>query len=894
MKNALKNIPLPEWVYSIRTKLAVVTSLIIALISVFIYWFFPARLEQQALAALGEKAATIATMMAYNIGPAIQADDRPVVCDIVLSAKQNRDLDYAMVLNEKGEAIASFDSNKAIALDYSDVDFKERISSDGMTYQTVAPIITHSSVYGRVYLGISLKPLLGEVEKSRRTIAWVSFIIGGLGMVLMVVFSALITTPLVKVVNAAEKVSSGDWKQRARVDSRDEVGHLATAFNAMVENLESAYDDLRKSEKNYRDLFASNPHPMWVFDLESVKFIDANDAAIENYGYTRDEFLSMTIHDIVLENTPEKMQQLLTRQGNLYRSTGWRHLKRDGSTIDVEMSSHTLPLRGGRRARLVLANDITKRLRAEAMVRESEERYRDLFESASDLILSVGPDCRFLFVNRACTETLGFTEAEAAGMTIFDIVKKSELPQLRVHFRDALNGKRLNRIQTVFIAKNGNEVVVEGSLSTKFEKREAVSTRGIFRDVTERKRAEAAILLQKTRFEQLFENAPIGIALADAGEHIVNANRTFVTMFGYSNDELKDKSLVEAIIPSGAKRESAILMEQLIQGKPVQASTTRQRKDGSTIPVDLYGVPIIVNNQAHGIFGMYVDITERKEAEEKRAQLMQELESINKELNDFAYIVSHDLKAPLRAIGSLVNWLTTDYGEKLGEEGNEMLKMLLGRTTRMHDLIDGVLKYSRLGRQKDELTTIELDNIVPDVVDLISPPSHVEVKIQRPLPMIMGESTRVQQVFQNILSNAIKFMDKPKGLIEIGCVRENGLWKFSIADNGQGIEERHFTKIFQIFQTLSARDSYESTGIGLTIVKKIVEMHGGKIWLESKVGEGTTFFFTFPVRREDMAHGQARQVENGDERGGRGINLLSPESLNGIGEHSTDAREGHS
>jgi PAS domain S-box-containing protein len=382
--------------------------------------------------------------------------------------------------------------------------------------------------------------------------------------------------------------------------------------------------------------------------------------------------------------------------------------------------------------------------------------------------------------------------------------------------------------------------------------------------------------------------------LADAHEQIVNVNRTFLTMFGYEREDLNRKSLVDAIIPSDSKRESASLMEQLIQGKPVQASTSRQRKDGSIVPVDMYGVPIIVNNQAYGIFGMYVDITDRRIAEERRAELMQELESINKELNDFAYIVSHDLKAPLRAIGSLVSWLTTDYGEKLGEEGNEMLKMLLGRTTRMHDLIDGVLKYSRLGRQKDELSTIELDKVVPDVVDLISPPSNIEVKIHRPLPMIMGESTRVQQVFQNILSNAIKFMDKPKGLIEIGCTRENGHWKFNISDNGPGIEERHFTKIFQIFQTLSARDSYESTGIGLTIVKKVVEMHGGKIWLESNVGVGTTFFFTFPVRREDMTNGEAAQVEIGNGSGGRGLNLLGVESLNGMIEQNMDATEGHS
>lgn len=141
---------------------------------------------------------------------------------------------------------------------------------------------------------------------------------------------------------------------------------------------------------------------------------------------------------------------------------------------------------------------------------------------------------------------------------------------------------------------------------------------------------------------------------------------------------------------------------------------------------------------------------------------------------------------------------------------------------------------------------VELDILVPEIVDMIAPPEHIEVKVQRPLPVVLGETTRVQQVFQNLLSNAIKFIDKPKGLIEVGCERENGHWKFSVADNGPGIEERHYDKIFQIFQTLSSRDEYESTGIGLTIVKKIVETDGGKIWLESKVGKGTTFYFTLP------------------------------------------------
>jgi len=948
MKNTsfdIRDVRLPLLLYSVRTKLAALTSLLVTLISAFIYWYFPAQLERKAMTAIAEKANSIGTMMAYNVSVALEDGDRPAVCSVVISSKQNSELNYMMVLDDSDRVIATFDSVRALATNYAEADFVERVSRDGLTYQTATPIISHQKVLGRVYLGLSLQSLKAEIAKSRSTIAWVSLGICLIGVFFAVALSALISTPLVKMVDAVEKLSRGDWKQRVKMNSNDEIGHLATAFNTMVDNLERAYDDLRRSEKSYRDLFESNPHPMWVYDLGTLKFLEVNDSAVESYGYSREEFLMMTIHDVIVESTSERMEQLLTRQGNLYRSTGWRHLKKDGSIIEVEMSSHPLPLSSGRKARLVLASDITKRLCAEALLRESEERYRDLFESASDLILSVGADCTFQFVNRAWMEALGYKEDEVILLHLFDIVKKEALPRFRVVFRDVLNGKRFEHIQTAFIAKDGREVVVEGSLSAKLENGEVVSMRGIFRDVTERAQAEAAMLLQKTRFEQLFENAPIGIVLADQSERIIHANKVFQSMFGYSLGELSGKTITLA-------------------GEPIQVETIRRRRDGSSIDVCLYGVPIIVNGDSLGIFGMYVDITERKRTEkeililahtvrgisesvsitdtedrimfvnnafeqtygyrqdeiigkpisivraqrdksipilsatieggwhgevmnrrkdgtefpiqlstslirdeqgetlalvgvatditeakrlaEKQEQLMEELESINKELNDFAYIVSHDLKAPLRAIGSLVNWLTTDYADKLGEEGNEMLQVLLGRTKRMHDLIDGVLKYSRIGRTKERNTQIELDKLVPEIVEMIDPPKHIDVKIHRPLPIIIGETTRVQQVFQNLVSNAIKFMDKPQGLIHIGCERENGHWKFSVADNGPGIDERHFSKVFQIFQTLSPRDDFESTGIGLTIVKKIVEMYGGKVWLESKVGEGTTFYFTVP------------------------------------------------
>lgn len=230
-----------------------------------------------------------------------------------------------------------------------------------------------------------------------------------------------------------------------------------------------------------------------------------------------------------------------------------------------------------------------------------------------------------------------------------------------------------------------------------------------------------------------------------------------------------------------------------------------------------------------------------------------ELACINQDLKEFAYIVSHDLKAPLRAISSLVDWLASDFGDKLNENGREMIRLLLGRVKRMHDLIEGVLKYSRVGRVREEKVEVDLNPMVARVIEMIDPPENIKIEVINNLPTVVTEKTRIEQVFQNLINNAVKYMDKPNGDIAVSCEDVNGHWRFSVADNGPGIEEKHFKKIFQIFQTLQARDEMESTGVGLSLVKRIVEMYGGEVWVESTVGEGSSFFFTLPKEcREDI------------------------------------------
>ena len=233
-----------------------------------------------------------------------------------------------------------------------------------------------------------------------------------------------------------------------------------------------------------------------------------------------------------------------------------------------------------------------------------------------------------------------------------------------------------------------------------------------------------------------------------------------------------------------------------------------------------------------------------EELEERVKQRTAELEIVNKDLNDFAYVVSHDLKAPLRAVSQLSSWISRDYNDVLDENGKEQLSLLAGRVKRMDSLINGILQYSRIGRIKKKDRQVDLNVLVKDVIDVIAPPDHIHITINNRLPAILCDMTRMEQLFQNLIGNAVKFIDKPKGEIEIGCIDEETQWKFHISDNGTGIDEKYHDKIFQIFQTLNTDDDQENTGIGLSLVRKIVELYGGEVWLESKLGEGSVFFFT--------------------------------------------------
>ena len=269
---------------------------------------------------------------------------------------------------------------------------------------------------------------------------------------------------------------------------------------------------------------------------------------------------------------------------------------------------------------------------------------------------------------------------------------------------------------------------------------------------------------------------------------------------GIHREELLNMAFkdIEQSIPDDSSWQKQIEKLKLKEDLVIQGQ--HRRKDGTTFFTET-SLKLVSQKKEDFIIAIARNVSERKQAEQRQAQLIQELErtnqeveNVNQELKDFAYIVSHDLKAPLRGIKTIANWISTDYADKLDENGREQMNLLASRVDRMHNLIDGILQYSRVGRVEEEKVVVNLNELVTEVIDMIAPPENITITIENELPTIECEQTRIMQVFQNLLSNAVKYMDKPKGQIKVGCVEEDGFWKFSVADNGRGIEEKHLKR----------------------------------------------------------------------------------------------------
>ncbi|MFZ2149206.1 MAG: PAS domain S-box protein [Sedimentisphaerales bacterium] len=523
----------------------------------------------------------------------------------------------------------------------------------------------------------------------------------------------------------------------------------------------------------------------------------------------------------------------------------WASMKMDELEQMVKERTHELATTNKK-----LQQEISDRKKAEDALRESEEKFRSLAEQSPNMIFIHSKD-KVVYANKKCEEIMGHKREEfySTDFNFLTLIAPESTDLIKENFNRHSEGEEIQPYEYTLINKAGERIeAINTSKLIQYGGQKAIL--GIVTDITERKKAEEALRQSEERLKILFEYAPDAIFLNDDQGNFVDGNRSAEEMVGYAKDELIGKNayetglLSEEQVPKAAKN-----LEELAMGKPTGPDEfILKRKDGSYVTVEIRTFLVRIGNQTLGL-GIARDITERKKTELNQDELIKKVDNINKELNDFASIVSHDLKAPLRGIKTLANWILADCADKLGEQANKQINLLLDRVERMYNLIEGALQYSRLGQTQGIQTQVNLNDFVPEIINMVVPPENITVTIENELPVIECEETQIMQVFQNLLSNAIKYMDKPQGWIKVGCVEQDGFWKFSVADNGPGIEEKHFEKIFKIFQALPTSPRFEGTGVGLTIAKKIVELYNGKIWVESKVGEGSTFFFTLPKQK---------------------------------------------
>jgi PAS domain S-box-containing protein len=397
--------------------------------------------------------------------------------------------------------------------------------------------------------------------------------------------------------------------------------------------------------------------------------------------------------------------------------------------------------------------------------------------------------------------------------------------------------------------KNAAEEIAGGNLDVKVDidsRDEIGRLASSFNNMAAlRKKSEESLRSSEERFRLVTEYAGDAIIGIKSPGIICMWNMAAAKIFGYTEGEAMGKNMHDLIVPERYREKANEGLTAFFKsgtGSLIGGTIGMEalRRDGKEFPVELSISAARMEGEWRAI-GVVRDVTERKMADDK-------IRRVNKDLNDFAYIVSHDLKAPLRAIGTITNWLAEDYKDKLDDGGREQLKTLLNRTQRMHNMIEAILQYSRAGRVVGTPERLDSRKIVRGVIEALLPPHNIKIVVHERMPEVFFDPMKLSQIFQNFISNAIKYMDKEDGLIEVGCVDRGDLCEFFVKDNGPGIEERHFERIFQIFQTLKPRDEYESTGIGLTIVKKIVESSGGRVWVESDVGKGSIFRFTIPKK----------------------------------------------
>ncbi|MDZ4676208.1 MAG: PAS domain S-box protein [Oligoflexia bacterium] len=492
---------------------------------------------------------------------------------------------------------------------------------------------------------------------------------------------------------------------------------------------------------------------------------------------------------------------------------------------------------------------VVERQISDDALKQSEKKFRSVSQSANDAIISCDTNGEVISWNHGAEVLFGYLESETIGQNLKFIMPERfrKMHQMGMDRMNSTGEKRIFKtVELMGLRKGAIEFPIELSLSDWLQGDKRFYS-AIIRDITERKAAEDTIRNSEVRLRHLINAVHDTICTTDGKGIITSMSPGFETLTGWRPDEFIGKDFPQLIHPDDLPRVMALFQETVLNKKAVTFETRSKSKSGEYIPIESSAQALMEGDNVIGTISVVRDISQRRKTEEER-KARELLERTNKELEQFAYISSHDLQEPLRMVGSYALLLENRYKDKLDNDGKEFIQYIVEGATRMHELIHDLLAFSRLASPEHEFLIIDVhetfDRAVKNLALLIDE-SKVQITADK-FPKVKGNVPQLSQVFQNLISNAIKFRGSEPLKIDIKVTEKENKWEFAVKDNGIGFDPMHADRIFIVFKRLHSKEIYKGTGIGLATVKKIIERHGGQVWATSEPSRGSIFYFTLP------------------------------------------------
>ncbi|HWQ36207.1 MAG TPA: PAS domain S-box protein [Blastocatellia bacterium] len=659
----------------------------------------------------------------------------------------------------------------------------------------------------------------------------------------------------------------------------------ATVYARDITRQKKAELAIRRSEELFRAMFAGSPLPMFVCDLKTLEILEVNDQFIESYGWTREEIQHMRLTDIhPPEDLPAFRERLNRRQPGVQVTSESRHQRQNGEIIDVMVYASPLEYQG-REAAVIVAQDITARKRTESILRLREAQLREARQFTELVISNAGDgvvvlDCwmRHLLWNQTMERLTGIPAAQALGRHARENFPGLVLAELERCHRQALRGQLVTSPDFQLLSGEGEQLWLSATFApNRSSAGEILGTIAMFHDVTSRRHAEEALRASEERLrearqlaEQIVSNAGEAVTLYDREMRYRMVNHKVEELTGLKADELLGRCVYD-LFPQLKEQGMDRYHQRAMEGETVTTPDFLvTAPNGRTFWAFSACAPCRnARDEIAGIIVITRDVTERRRAEEELKEIAARLTRSNRELQDFAYIASHDLQEPLRKIQTFGDRLKVKCAEALSADGRDYLERMQSAAARMQTLITDLLAFSRVMSREQPFEQVSLDKLAREVI------SDLEVLIEKtggrvetnPLPVVEADPTQMRQLLQNLIGNALKFHrpDQPPVVTLSSEIisSANGapaLCQISVADNGIGFDEKYLDRIFAVFQRLHGRSEYEGTGVGLAICRKIVERHGWTITARSEPGAGATFIITLPAQAASVAESAAQAV----------------------------------